>query len=515
MKKVALLVNLIVLFANGLRAQIVPVEGAVLNYRIVGFSVPFAAGASGFDLEIARGTIDKEEQFKKNIVMTVTCAGSRTIAEVPDFGARYTWRVVYRNKVAGRHTSELHHFSTGIIPDIDTNNLRLRVTNSGASCKDGYVMLDGSRVMYDMQGHPVWYMPEIGGVAVYPNDIRPSGKGGITFVNGNGYDIGYDGAILWQTPGTIGVTDGHCHHEFTRLENGHYMALRMEDDNTTHLLPTADVNEAKARETRHKLMFSKLVEYDTYGNVVWEWKTSDYSKSSDLEAYIARMSNDIKPTDLHENAFYFDEKHKVVYLNYKNISRIIKIQYPEGKVIATYGEKYEGGPGVKVSSLFCGEHCVKPTSDGCILIFNNNACNNGYPIIEKLREPATGTGMPEIVWQYTCSRDMTVTAEGFASGGNVTELTDGSVFVAAASPDSRLFIVNMAKEVLWSAVPEKRNGDQWVPATHYRASIIPGKKELEDIIWRSATERTPDAAAASQDAIPEPLEERTHVSGTQ
>ena len=41
--------------------------------------------------------------------------------------------------------------------------------------------------------------------------------------------------------------------------------------------------------------------------------------------------------DVHENAFFFDEKNKVIYISFKYISTIIKLKYPEGIVLNTYG----------------------------------------------------------------------------------------------------------------------------------------------------------------------------------
>ncbi len=40
-------------------------------------------------------------------------------------------------------------------------------------------------------------------------------------------------------------------------------------------------------------------------------------------------------------------------------------------------------------------------------------------------------------------------------GGNVIELPDGSLFSCMGGSYSKVFIVNMNKEILWSALPEK------------------------------------------------------------
>ena len=55
------------------------------------------------------------------------------------------------------------------------------------------------------------------------------------------------------------------------------------------------------------------------------------------------QKNDLLDFDMHENAFYFDERNKKIYLSFRVCSRILKIDYPSGKVDREYGEKYRKG----------------------------------------------------------------------------------------------------------------------------------------------------------------------------
>ena len=73
----------------------------------------------------------------------------------------------------------------------------------------------------------------------------------------------------------------------------------------------------------------------------------------------------------------------------------------------------------------------------------------------------------------------------YDKGGNVLELPDSSLFVSV--PFGSIFIVNRSKEVLWSAVCEKRKLSQpnWDEVVLYRASIIT-RKELERLIWSNS-----------------------------
>ena len=90
----------------------------------------------------------------------------------------------------------------------------------------------------------------------------------------------------------------------------------------------------------------------------------------------------------------------------------------------------------------------------------------------------------KLIWEYTCN-SIYQSPYGFPSGGNVIELTDHSIFVSTAAPDSRVFIVNRDKEILWSALPQRWNkqDNKWTPISEYRASIIQNRLALERLIW--------------------------------
>lgn len=202
------------LAAGCLQAQVQPAEGASLHYRIIGFSFPLPDKSNNCKLEIARGNYYSEDSFKKNVVITRPCKGNRLIAEVPFFGERYTWRIVYADKRIQTDKSELHHFSTGIIPEVDTANIHLRILKSASKYKDAYVFLDNSRALYDMKGNPVWYIPDKLYKTLYPKgtlvafrDIKLSNRGTITcLLEDKAYEINYNGIFYFKNPANVSET---------------------------------------------------------------------------------------------------------------------------------------------------------------------------------------------------------------------------------------------------------------------------------------------------------------------
>jgi len=503
-KSISFLFSLIILFHfTRCGAQIFPKEGSALYYRLIGFSFPEQKWASNYKIEIALGNYDNEPAFEKNIVSSVYGPGGKIIAEVPFFGSTYTWRIVFITSGPAKKKSILYHFSTRTSADVDTSLTRLRVIKGAEKYKDAYVFVDATKTLYNMKGEPVWFLPgsDLQNQAASPRDLKLSPQGTITFITGGRpYEIDYNGNILWHYSGNSAeeLKDNlQINHEFERLKNGHYMVLANENERI--LLPEYKDSVAlnagdSTRYYAHK-NFSKLVEYDEHYRVVWSWNSYDYVKNSDLAAYNPADSL-FDPDDLHQNSFYFDDVHNAVYLGFRNINRVVKVRYPEGTVLNTFGKLYKHGINNLSNGLFCGQHSCGVSGKGYLYLYNNNTCGErGIPTIVMMQEPKAGSSELKKVWEYQCpvSDALKPGKEhiNFKVGGNVLELPDQSRFVSVGYPDCRIFIVNHDKKVLWNAIPEKYNttNKQWKqPAELYRASIIADKKQLEALIWISEKE---------------------------
>lgn len=484
-------------------SQIMPKEGSKLHYRLIGFSFPPDPDANKYNLEIAAGYYNREDSFTKNIVQSVNSSGNKIIAEAPSFGSQYTWRVVGTGKKAHAKKSPLYHFSTGMNVHVDTTLLRLRILQPAEpQYKDHYVSVDGGGVLYDMNGRAVWYIPDTNGFSGNVADMKFTPQGTITFIYRDNYEINYNCDILWKTPdkGIFLSDTAHgelYHHEFTKLSNGHFMALGMQflmcrsvsSKESSYIIISTDKDNNKAEKDGYKQgKFGGLIEYDERGNVVWWWKSSKYLQECDF-AYFNPVDTNVK-FDAHDNAFFFDEKNKVIYIGFKNLNRIIKIEYPSGKVLRTYGEIFKPGVQGTGTGLFCGQHSIGLTEDGYLYYFNNNSCRPGArPAVVILQEPVSLSDTFKKVWEYYC------TAEGkfsshFSQGGNAIELPDQSLFVNMGSKYSKLLIVNREKKVMWSALPERylETETRWIPNYEYRANII-SRKDLERLIWSAETNK--------------------------
>ncbi len=477
--------------------QTYPHENSVLNYRIVGFYFPGEEKCKSYTLEIAQGDYNDETLFRRNVIITKECVSSRKIEEVPSFGMQYTWRVTYKYNT-GLKKSGFYHFSTGFCQGVDTMSRRLRVTVNTGRHNDKYVFMDNSKVLYDMDGRPVWYLPgidEIINEKCMPRDIKLTPQGTLTMIVLNyAYEISYDGRILWKAPMKNNVNPdsiAHYHHEFTRLSNGHYMIM---DTESGQLFGNTDIGAAgqhpatASHSNIQKFVEGKLCEFDQKGNLVWLWKTSRYFFSSDL--INRKTPGGGVNTDLHDNSFYFDEENKAIYISFRDINRIVKISYPDGAVIGGYGVKYQAGADGIGNGLFCGQHSIKKSEKGYLYLFNNNTCNRqDFPKILILKEMANRRDSLELIWEYECNTEGMGSGElvraRSMSGGSVDELEDGSILVCMGTPCAKVFIVSRDKTILWSALPEMKARDQWRTVPIYRTSLVNGRKDLERLIWNS------------------------------
>jgi len=347
MYKFFCLLSLFTSVFHQLTAQLFPKEGSKLNYTIIGFSFPTQKNAVKYKIQLAAKNYYDVDSFENKVIANFYSGDSKMIERVPAFGLNYTWRVIYISSDSSVTKGALHHFSTGSIPATDTAINRLRITNGAKKYADAFVILDEQNVICDMHGTPVWYLPVIEKIdsnLLMARDLKLSPKGTITFfANMKVYETNYNGELLWSLPksATKGRDAMHYfyHHQFSMLNNGHYMALI--NPPPPQVTEVEEKNDPDSISDIQKKSLGSIEEYDSAGKVIWSWESFDFFKKfpqQTLKSYFYEDVGSAKTLlDVHLNAFYFDEKNKAVYLSFKNISSIVKIKYPEGNVLAVYG----------------------------------------------------------------------------------------------------------------------------------------------------------------------------------
>ena len=477
---------LFMLCCIGAHAQLWPAEGSKLHYRLAGFSCPKGKKADAYRLEIARGTYNNEEEFRTHIILTDS-GSNCIIASLPLFGVDYTWRMSDGKARASSIPGALHHFSVLASPFVDTSLARLRVTVPAAKYESCFVALDEERVIYDMRGNPVWFLPDIQGVVTPRSvirDLKPTPFGTLTFLcNEKAYEINYNAEVLWVAPdnGRVsGDTTEHYHHDFTRLRNGNYMVLG--NEYVHWRISSADFGNAMKvfdaggrpmanSETNERLEFGTVIEYNTKGDVLWSWKSSSYFKATYGNPH--RLKKEVLQS--HENAFSFDEDSKSLYVSFKTPGLLLKVAYPGGEVLADYGKKYDSGTTTVIDNTFCGQHSCSALPGGRLCLFNNNICQLSESPGVLVLAPATSENSVSPEWSFNYPLQLGgARRPAFTQGGSVQPLDAGSFFVSMCSPWGNIFIVNRQKQLEWDAQPERRNVTRqiWEPVVPYRAVLL-------------------------------------------
>lgn len=484
---------------NTTNAQVKPSTGSILNYRIIGFEVPQKKEAVTYVLQIAIDSVLSNDQLDRRHIIEQSSSSNRIIETVPTFNTPYSWHVIYKNK-AGKQigTTAVNYFKTGYVKFIDSAYYKLQVLSNKMKRDDIFILLDNSAVMYDLHGNPVWYLPNIPEMDTMMHvmrDLKPTADGTFTAMFEYGiYEFDYNGKILWRGPlngKKLTESAQTYHHDFTKLSNGHYMVAGNElvENEMPKEMKVADTGEVVSRDGKlfRKSVCGNLLEYDKTGKLVWSWRSSPFFPS----VGVLSPDNKMATIGTHMNSFYFDEEDSVIYVGFRNISTIAKIEYPTGYIKDIYRGKVPerdmraDGRGngrnareerqtlaPKEEEMFSGQHACR-VENKKVYVFNNNTIRNPNFVsyAEIYEEPDTVGKNLKKVYSYPCNID-TLTNPGSPTGGSIYPISDTEMLVCMGGA-GRVFIVNIKKDLLWNAIPMfKRMDDQTKPLPQYRVSFM-------------------------------------------
>ena len=493
-------------------AQVQPANRSVLNYRLVGFSVPEKEGVTGYEFEVTEmiitdtGTTVYKPIFKKK------SAAHQMVGIVPEFGKTYSWSVNYYINSTVSATEGPWMFLTGKSPFVDTTKYKLKIIDNKVENKDMLVFIDASRTLYDLNGNALWFLPDIENEFNEHSsirDLKTTPFNTITFLTErNAYEIDYNANIIWKAPDN-GLVSGDSteryHHEFTRLDNGNYIVagtktvLRdvtkiIEDGIKPGRLANDDITK-KNGKTFIKTLYDTVIEYDTSGKTVWQWVSDNYFSD---DAFFNPLKNGTQRTHAHMNSIYYDSDQNAIYLSFRNINRVVKINYATKEVLAAYGEPYHANEQIYGSGLFYGQHACKTNREGNMYLFNNNnpgsaTSDTDYTKISSIvlfKEPVNKTDTITKLWEFTC--DIDSLAPSFTpGGGGVIELLNSNYLVCMASA-ARNFIVDKNKKIQWNAILMNNNIENgWENYfAGYRSSIIETMKQTEQLLFNVSIQDT-------------------------
>jgi hypothetical protein len=465
-------------------SDVIPRDSGVVHYIHVYFEEGFQKNASKYELQVYSDSLSLARD-QASYSLTNTFPAFRLNL---DWDKTYFWRVrSYDKKNKLIANSALHRFI--IVTKVNSSlydNLRMDVRiNKTDKHAGGYFMIDYLSGIYDRSGKPLWLLPPIPGYVHKEiqqiRDLKFTRDGTITFLSDNHpIEIDLEGNILWSLPNPFVFKNDTItfHHDLKKTKQGTYMIMGNKFVYRKLLVEYTEELQKTKREVKMidgkvygKTELAIILELDKTGNVLWYWDANDYFTDEDLN--YKKTPEGYPLLAVHANAIGIDEANTKLYVGFRNINRIIKIDKQSKKVELSYGEKYPSGDGKYGNNLFRQQHDANVTNRNSILILNNNGARKTTAIssIMELKDNVQ-PGDSVLLWQFDLNFD-TLTNGRTNSSGNVVELPNGNLFLCAGQLN-RLFEVTRDKEVVWDAFTYAlmKRDSVWRPLSNYRGSWV-------------------------------------------
>lgn len=455
-----------------------PAASSRLNYTVIMFEYPQIPKAKQYHVQIAYAS---DVRFTHPVRETRSHSLATLIDSGLYFGKQYRWRYAgetAKGKLLG--WSPATEFEIMSSPLISPDSIRFRVsTYDTAQTQKGYIFSDVG-VIIDRSGNPVWFMPGYtkdnqlrdltltpqGTVTCLDSWSMPRGIPGTLVHLCHAFETNLLGKTLWKAP-----NDGRISHdtveyytsEMTRLSNGNYLITG------GRFIPV----KAPSDTTKTvRIFYNTIIEYDKAGNVLWNWQAQNYFDARDVFAEWDGKALMMMPT--HMNSVDIDEKNNCLYVSFRNVSRVIKIDRKSGNVLWSMGAKMSSGEATYGDGLFNYQHTPRLLPNGHLLMYNNNtgAAPDKISSVLELSLPDSAGNPPRKVWEFPCNFGSI--AESFSAGQGAVELLPNGNILAGMGAVNRIFEVQRDKHIVWECFSEQYSPQSswWAPITKYRISFV-------------------------------------------
>jgi hypothetical protein len=487
-------------FPIWINANVLPKDGAKLHSVFVYFEDSLCNGATRYELQIFKDSSSASAgKFERIIKSKVPAAFSDDLL----FGKTYYWRfrvVMPKEKIL---FLPIHHFYivSPVYQSFDTIRLDV-ITNQTALNSGGYLAIDYTRSIYNRQGKMVWTIPMIDSLVeekTHIRDIKLTNDHNFTFLTiPIPMEIDAEGNVIWKAPHPFTIDNDTIiyHHEFEKTKRGTYMVLgdrkvwrRVVGAYAPEDLKTEFDVKVVNNEVYKKVLIAIMLEFDRSGKLIWSWDANTYIKDDDL--MYKKTKRGFPNLASHANAFSESNDGKKVYIGFRDLSRIVRIDKKTGLVETSYGERYPSGEAIYGNGLFLNQHDAHLTKHNSMLVFNNNGAlaTKGVSSIVELREPYNGKDSL-CIWRFDLNFD-TLSSGKSMNGGSVVELPNGNRLLCAGSLN-RIFEVTKDKKIVWDAFLYARGkkDSEWQVMPQYRCSWmleVPARRYYVDVKKIKAT----------------------------
>ncbi len=301
----------------------------------------------------------------------------------------------------------------------------------------GYILVDGAKCVVNRAGEVQWIMPRylrwknktLKGLI---RDLRMTNAGTFTctFITGECVEFDKTGKILWIAPNTGEIskdTSELYHHDFRKLPNGNYMALG-QSSRKMALPKNIPLEAYKGAESITiqgdtaycTALFGNVIEYDAAGKVVWFWESRPYFR--------ALYEKGLKAGSTHLNAFVQDSAGKYIYLSFRDLNMIAKLDKEKKEVVATFGRSLYAANEDRGNDLFVGQHGIELGKNGELITFDNESKTQKPSTALILSQPLLSHENTQILSGFSCKVDSLDDGKTSRSG-SAEMLENGNILI--------------------------------------------------------------------------------------
>jgi len=267
-------------------------------------------------------------------------------------------------------------------------------------------------LIIDNDAVPIFYRKTTGG-QIYDFKLQPNGE--ITYFSYPVTCIGLDSSLNFTR--NFVTSNGYTVdiHDLIVLPGGHYYILGKK-------LVKVDMSDVAPDGSENAEVTNMAVqEFDSSGNVVFEWSALDHYEITDADSYISLTNLQID--FVHLNSIELDTDGNII-ISARNLNEITKIDHNSGEIIWRLGGEQNQFTFINDEIGFSRQHDARRLSNGNISLFDNGTYHNvkvsSFLEYELDEENMTAT----LIKRYTRNNLFSRTR------GNVQELPNGNKLIS-------------------------------------------------------------------------------------
>jgi hypothetical protein len=495
------------LFGTKIAAQILPVPNSTIHYTDVYFEEMWVNGATVYELNLI------------NLADTLLIQTQKS--PYPAFwmhhlkwGQTYQWYIKTSDKNGDViKLSKKYYFSIININLKIFDSLKVEVKKDLVdSHNHGFIGIDYTKSFINRAGIPVWTLPDIKGFVsrnTLIRDLKVTKEHTITLLTDTfPIEINYAGQVLWHAPFPLLINADtiRYHHDFKKINKDSYYVLgnkrvyRKLIGSFTETQLKNELGIKKINQSYYRLTdIPLLLQFNAKAELIWYWDASSYLSDEDLNK--EQGPNNVPLLSSHLNAFSVNENGDKIYLGFRDLNRIIKLNKRKKKIELTFGQASPSGEPVIAADAFAAQHDANITNRGSIYLLNNGlpSSNSASSILEINENYKPNEN--SILWDFSLKFDDLSNGKSL-KGGNVSELPNGNLLVCAGFLN-RVFEMTKEKKIVWDAfIFSKRKSDaKWSDFPQYRSSWTDTMKQFQVLLKMNAIDSKNEKRFASNVTI--------------